>query len=279
MNPFSPSKILGAAVLSVLIMAGLLIGSFFAGAQAQPALAQAATPTPTALLTPTTPPNAPPNSAITRSVAVSGSGSVDVTPDLAVLSLGVRTEADTAREALTQNNTQMQALIDSIRQAGVAQADIQTRTIQIYPRYRTPPPGETPPDTPTVDGYIAMNSVDVTIRDLENLGELLDNAVTAGGNQIEGLRFDVSDPRAAQEQAREAAMQDARGKAEQLAGLAGAALGPVIAINESSLPPVTYDLMAVDASARGGEAVPVAPGSQRVEVNVQVTWELIPGSE
>lgn len=224
-----------------------------------------------------------------RTVSVSGTGNVQAEPDMAVVVLGVQNEAATAREALTANNDQMEGLIAALRAAGIAQADIRTLAVQLYPRYddRVPPtplPPDQPNLTPTPTGaapaapaartptYVASNTVEVTVRDLARLGQTIDDAVTAGGNSIQGIRFDIANKTALLDQAREAAMTDARRKAEQLAGLADADLGVVITISEYSRTPVMYEAAAMDM-AQGG-SVPVAPGTQTITLDVQVVWEL-----
>lgn len=222
--------------------------------------------------TPTPPSAALPN----RAVTVSGSGMVNATPDIAIVTVGVQTDAKTASQALTQNSTQMQAVMDTLRKANIAAADIRTTSVQLYPRYDNQPnpqpnqQGGTEPNQPV--GYTATNSVEVTVRNLDNLGSLLDQVVSAGGNQITGIRFDLSDPSKAMDQAREAAMKDAMHKAQQLATLAGARLGAVVTINESSSAPIPY--AAMQARADTASSVPVSPGSQPVTVDLQVTWEL-----
>ena len=247
------SPLLGAVVLvaGMLIMPGL-------AARPIPAAAQANQPT----ATPT--PNA---STTLRTVTVSGNGSVDAVPDIATVNLGVQTQAATARDALTQNNTQMQALINALENAGVANKDVQTQTFNIQPNYKQ----DTNGTTSTVTGYTVTNSVQVTVRNLANMGSLLDAAVTAGSNQVNGITFDFSNPSQLTDQARTAAMQDAQHKAQQLAQQVNATLGPVVSINENSQQPIPYNALRMSAQA----SVPVQPGSQSVQVNVQVTWELV----
>jgi uncharacterized protein YggE len=208
-----------------------------------------------------------------RTLNVSGSGQVSARPDTAIVTLGVQTEAEQANVALSENSQQMQAVIDALKKAGVAAEDIQTQVINLQPRYEQPPaPGpSTLPGTPKLVGYVATNTVEVTVRQLGTLGELLDAAVQAGGNQIEGISFEVSNPATLLDQARAAAWQDAQHKAEQLAGLAGAKLGEVLSITESSQTPRPV-LQAVQAAPAA--AVPVEPGTQTIEVDVQVTWSL-----
>lgn len=214
-----------------------------------------------------------------RTVNVSGTGVVNAQPDLAVVTLGVETQAEAAAAALAQNSEQVQALLDTLTAAGVAEEDIQTQTVRLQPQYAQPPDPNQPqasdqPTTPEIIGYVATNTVEARVRDLNSVGEVLDAAVQAGANQIQGIRFDLSDPTAVLDQAREAAWQDARRKAEQLAALADAALGPVLTISEFSQTPIP---LAQDVTAlRAAEAaVPVQPGTQQVQVNVQVTWQLM----
>lgn len=223
--------------------------------------------------------NPPPtDAAAPRTLNVSGTGVVNAQPDLAVVTLGVETQAEAAAAALTQNSEQVQALLDTLTAAGVAKADIQTQTVSLQPQYAQAPDPNQPqasdqPTTPEIIGYVATNTVEVRVRDLSMVGELLDAAVQAGGNQIQGIRFDLSDPTSVLDQAREAAWQDARRKAEQLVALADATLGPVLTISEFSQTPIP---LAQDVTAlRAAEAtVPVQPGVQQVQVNVQVTWQL-----
>ncbi len=215
-----------------------------------------------------------------RTITVSGNGSADVTPDMAIVTLGVTTDAQTASQALTQNNTQMQAVMGALQKAGVASADIQTSYVQLAPRYENPPQQpqtQAQPQaqaTPTVVPvtYTATNTVSVKVRKLDTLGTLLDSVVTAGGNQIQGIRFDVSNPSQGMDQARQAAMGDAMHKAQQLATLANTNLGPVLTIEETSQQPIPF--AAPMAAQAGGASVPVSPGTQTVTVNLQVTWEL-----
>ena len=119
---------------------------------------------------------------------------------------------------------------------------------------------------------MATNVVEVRVRDLDGLGELLDAAVQAGGNQIQGIRFEIEDMSALAALAREAAWEDALAKAEQLTALSGSELGPALTIQESSRIPRPYVERAMDVSVAA--AVPVELGTQTVEVDLQVTWLL-----
>jgi len=200
-----------------------------------------------------------------RTVQVSGSGEVQVTPDSAVISLGVQTEADTAQAALNDNNTKVQAVLDGLKKS-IPSNNIQTQTLRLSPRY------ETKDNNQTLAGYTATNIVEVRTDKLDSLGSLIDQAVKDGANTIENINFEVSDPEKWSDQARETAMQNARHKAEQLAKLTGATLGPVLEIQETSQTPGPVMRSLAPAAEA---AVPVSPGSQSVSVDVQVTWTLV----
>ena len=208
-----------------------------------------------------------------RTIRVSGTGAVSVTPDIAFIVVGVRTEAEEASAALSQNNQQTNELINALRQAGITQENIQTQYINLYPRY-SDQPGQT--GQTQVTGYIATNTVQARVNNISQVGQILDTAVQEGSNLIESIRFDVSDTEAAQQQAREEAFNNARQKAEQLADLASVQLGQVVSITETGgLPPRPF---AAGGGAVGAEqAVPVEPGTQDVQIDLQVTWEIAGG--
>lgn len=206
-----------------------------------------------------------------RTVSVFGVGQAGGQPDQALVRLGVRTDAQTATEALTQNSNQMQALIDALQNAGIAQADIQTQTINLFPRYDQQPAQQT--DTPDLAGYSAINIVQVRIRNLDDLGQILDLAVQAGGNTIDHIQFEVSDAAELLRQAREAAIDDAQDKAQQLAALVNAELGMVLSIQEITRTPIPFGRGGLEAAV-DQIAVPIEPGLEMIQVEVQVTWIL-----
>lgn len=212
-----------------------------------------------------------------RTVMVTGSGSINATPDQAVVQFGVQTQAETAAQALSDNNDQMTSLISTLRGAGIANADIQTMTIQLFPEIAPQPtPAANQDDRGSqIANYTAVNTVSVTVREIDNLGTLLDQVVSAGGNRIDYISFDVSDPSQSLDQAREAAFQNATAKATQLASLAGLRLGSVVTIVETTyIPsPVTQEsALRMDEAAK---AVPISPGSRTYTIDIQVTFELV----
>lgn len=203
-----------------------------------------------------------------RTIQVSGSGQVNAAPDQAVVRLGVQTEADTAQAALEANNEQMTAVISATLEAEIDQADIRTEGLRLQPVYESPSGTQ----SPELTGYRASNMVQITVRNLAGLGELLDTAVAAGGNTIEGIQFEISSQADMAAAAREAAILNAQEKAEQLTELAGAELGPVQTILETGRSsPVSASLASEESLAAG---VPIQPGTQSIEASVQVTWEI-----
>lgn len=207
-----------------------------------------------------------------RIIHVTGRGQVSAAPDMAVVLLGVQTEAETAADALSANSEQMQTVISATVEAGIAEEDLRTTGLRLQPRYERPDPETEPEGPPEIVGYQAANQVEITVRELDGLGDLLDAAVAAGANTIESIRFEISDQEALLTEARTAAMEDAIAQAGLLTSLAGAELGPVMTIRTiDGARPVAAQAFAAEESAA---AVPVQPGRQTVEVTVQVSWAI-----
>ena len=202
-------------------------------------------------------------------IVVTGEGRTDASPDMATITLGVQTEATTAGAALRENSARLSAVLARLREGGVAPRDLQTSGLSLGPvmDYRADGGAR-------LRGYQASNQLSVRVRDLGALGGILDLAVSDGANQFHGLAFGLSEPGAAMDAARVAAVHDARRKAEMLAEAAGTALGPVIEITEAMhhMPP--RPMMARAAMDAAVEAVPVAEGEVTYSVSVTITWAL-----
>ena len=250
--------------LQVFFASALVLAVIGAVVFLQPGFAQTRTPTPGAEGA---------GVATMRTVSVSGTGMASAAPDTAVIVVGVQTDADTATAALNQNNQQMTALITALVGEGIVRTSIQTQSVSLYPRYSDQPQPEGATGQPVVSGYTASNTVEVRLTDITQVGEILDQAVQSGGNVIQNIRFEVSDQEDVLTQARESAVAAARQKAEQLAGLVDAQVGQVVAISESTYFPLPYASGGIERAAQDS-AVPIEPGSQNVQVTVQVTWEL-----
>jgi uncharacterized protein YggE len=200
-----------------------------------------------------------------RTVSVAASGSVLAEPDLAFISTAVISEAETAREALTRNSSTMAKVIEGLKALGIPAPDIRTTAINVEPRYRN-----VKDQAPSIVGYQVVNQVRITARELKRLGEVLDQVVSLGVNQISGIAFDVSKAEDLKDEARKVAMANALRRARLYAANAGADIGQVLAISEDA-PVAGPRAMARSTLAAD---VPIEPGSQRLEVKIHVTWAL-----
>src|SRR5918993_2727206 len=167
-------------------------------------------------------------------VSVSGHGSVNVPPDTASVNIGVDVIKPTLGEAQDTATAQATAVIEALKEAGIAAEDIQTEyfSVNILRDYSENA------DPTQITGFEIVNQLRVTVRDTEQLGELLDAAVNAGANSIYGVTFYVDDQTAAASEARVEAVEDARTKAEELAAAAGLTPGSVVSIAEGTLSPM-----------------------------------------
>lgn len=245
-----------------VLMMGLLAAAFVLLAFGGVALAQDATPTAT--------PAAADGQGV-RTISVTGSGKAFLTPDIAYVNIGVHTEGADAAETVATNTADAEEVIAAIQAFGIPERDIKTTNFSIYPQQRWDNQGQ-----PTGEiTYIVENTVMVTVRDLEQIGELLDAVVAAGSNTINGIQFDVADKNAGLSAARQAALTDARNVAQELAEAAGVELGDIQSISLSSGQPigVYYDTRAAMAEGSGG-AVPVNAGETTVQVDVSVVFEI-----
>jgi uncharacterized protein len=195
-------------------------------------------------------------------ITVVGTGSVSITPDRAGFTFGTVSQASTAAGALSASAHGVARIVDALREAGVARADIQTSEVSLSPR--------TDENGTAVVGYTATNSVAATIRKIADAGDAVDAAVAAGANQVYGPNLLVSDRKVAYRNALEAAVAEARTKAETLAATAGARLGRITAIAESGGTPTA--VFAAEAALKS--APQIEPGTQTIEATVSVTFAL-----
>jgi uncharacterized protein YggE len=203
-----------------------------------------------------------------RSVTVSANAMVAAEPDMAHVTAGVTSEADTAREALDRNTAAMARMIAGLKAAGIDAKDIATSSFNVDPRYSNPRDGT----APAITGYRVTNQVHATVRDLARVGEILDQLVSLGANDMGGLTFEVSKAETLRDEARRKAVAHALRRARLFAEAAGAKVGRVLSISEDvTTPPVRPVPMARAARA---EMVPIEPGTQQLEARVTVTWAL-----
>ena len=207
-----------------------------------------------------------------RTMSVNGSGQVFLAPDIAYINIGVHTENPTAAESVAQNKDQTQKVIDTLKGAGIDPKDITTTNFSIWSNTQYGPDGQ-----PTGTTYVVDNTVSVTVRKLDNLGDLLDSAVTSGANNINSIQFDIADKTAALKEARGEAIKNAKSQAQELADAAGVTLGQIQSISFSDTLPVPY----TNTFGKGGggavaesAAVPIQPGQLSLTVTVNITYDI-----
>ena len=206
-----------------------------------------------------------------RNINVTGNSQVILSPDIAYVSIGVHSEAESAKAAVATNNSQTQAVIDAIKGQGVDAKDIQTTNFSVYQQQKFSPAGE---DLGTL--FMTDNTVYVTMRDITKIGDILDASVNSGANSIYGISFDVQDKETALATGRDQAMADAKAQAEALTKAAGATLGEVQSISYySSAPfPMYYDNKVASAGMGGGASTPISSGQLTFTVSVTVVYGL-----
>lgn len=203
-------------------------------------------------------------------LSVSGHGSVLVVPDTASVIVGVTIIEPTLSAAQEKVTAQMTAILDAVKAAGVDEKDIQTvsysvEIIQDYDQQGNPI---------TIRGFRVTNQVSVTVRDVALLGELLDTVVAQGANTIYGINFFLADPATAATQARTLAVRDAMQKAKEIAAAAGLTVGRVLSITETSYVPPAPVYAGDMGRAAAEAAVPIQTGTQTVNVDVQMVFEV-----
>lgn len=204
-------------------------------------------------------------------ITVTGEGVTNAAPDMATIMLGVTSQAETAGAALGDNSARVAAILAELAKSGIAPRDLQTSGLALNPQFQYDSTGANA--TPEILGYIVTNNVTVRVRDLPNLGGLLDQVVRGGANTFNGLTFGLADPTPALDDARKAAVADARRKAELYAAAAGSTLGAILTLSENSgyAQPQPMFRMSADSA---GASVPVASGELGITATVTIEYEL-----
>jgi len=227
------------------LLAGLLLAAAAIAGVAQPRLGHGAT----------TP------ASTEKTITVTGNGSVTATPDRASFSFSVDTRGATASAALSANADAAQSVVDALKNAGVAAADLQTTSVSLDP--------QTSQDGTKIIGYAASSSVSVTVP-IGRAGAIVDAAVKAGADGVSGPSLDVSDQDSFYADALKAAVANAKAKATTLAEAAGLQLGAVQTVVEDSSPSPVVFHAAAPSDTSG--SVPIEPGSQEIDATVTVTY-------
>jgi uncharacterized protein len=214
-----------------------------------------------------------------RTIQVSGTGEVYTKPDLAITSFSVVTEKKTVEEALLENTRKMNGVIEAIKAEEVEEKDLKTTSFSIYPRYEWRKSEDIsfyPEGERVLVGYEISQSLQVKIRNMERIGEIIQKATRAGANQVGNLQFAVDKEEEFKDQAREKAIEKAKEKAETLSLQLGIKLVKIVGFSESSQVP-RYDYYEKSALGMGGEeeASPqIESGENKIEVSVIVIYEI-----
>ena len=202
-------------------------------------------------------------------LSVSAQAEASRVPDVASLSAGVVTRAEDANAALRANADQMARVMDAIREAGIAGKDIQTTGINVNPDYQY---ADNQP--PKITGYQASNNVSIKVRDVSRLGKVLDALVASGANQVNGPSFEIDEPEAVYDEARRAALDKARKRADMYAESLGLKVKRIVSVSEGGgfQPPQPMMMKAMAMDAR--ESSPVSPGETTLSASLDVVFEL-----
>jgi hypothetical protein len=206
-----------------------------------------------------------------RIVSVTGEGEAAGAPDQAQISAGVQTLADTVVQATQENQSVVEKIMAALEQQGIPEEKIQTMNYSIWAEQNYEEPRQN-----RISGYRVSNDVNVTIDDIGKVGDVLAAVTNAGANSIHGIQFGVKDTAALERKAREAAMVDARARAEALATLAGVQLGEVLTISTSysGSPPMPMMTTARFSMAETAPVPGISPGQQSLRVQIHATFAI-----
>jgi uncharacterized protein len=212
-----------------------------------------------------------------RLLSVAGDGMVRAAPDMAMITLGVVSEAPAASDALKANSESMNRIVAALKDGGMESRDLQTSGFSVDPVYSQPPRNYdgSEPFKPEIVGYRVSNNLTLRIRALDRVGAILDQAVTLGANSISGPTFTVEDPKPLQDQARREAMKDALSKGALYAEAAGVKLGPIFRIDDGYASPpqpmAPGTMLRMEAAA---SPPPIEAGELSFEAHVSVSWQI-----
>jgi uncharacterized protein YggE len=212
---------------------------------------------------------APATDAAPHTITVSASGKVTIVPDVARVQLGVTIARPTVKAARDAGAKAMTDILATIKSLGIADADVQTTNVSLYPQYGNGAPAK-------VVGYQISEQVQVTVRDLDKTGDVIDGATAHGATDVNGVSFELADPVKAQNDARAAAVAAARVSAEAMASAGLVSLGAVVSITDATpvQTPIFYNGGAPQAAA-DGTTTPVKPGTQDLGASVTVVFAIV----
>jgi uncharacterized protein YggE len=213
-----------------------------------------------------------------NTITVSDTGEIYAKPDLVLTTFSVITEAKTVTEAMQENTKKMNAIIDFVKGQGVEEKDVKTASFNVYPRYEYQKV-ETeiypyPPGKRVLVGYEVTQSLEVKIRDMEKIGDIIQGATDAGANQVGDLQFTIDKEEELKQQARAEAIKKAKEKAEKLAEQLGVKLVRITNFSENSVVPYYGFEKVATPMAGGAEAPQIETGQNKISVTVTLTYEI-----
>jgi len=209
-----------------------------------------------------------PGSNSTKTLQVNGVGTISATPDEVLLYLAVETQSATATQATQDNAGTMSQVFLALVNAGISKVSISTVSYSLTPTYDNKPDQTT---SSKIIGYIARNSIQVTLTNVSRVGMVLDTAVAAGANEVGGITFTFTSQTyaALQKQALQLAIQDASGQAQSMATALGVhVVGPISVTTGYSYQP------SIERMATANAQTPIQPGTLQIAANVQITYEI-----
>jgi uncharacterized protein YggE len=203
-----------------------------------------------------------------KRLQVSGTAVVTGDPDIAYITVGVETQNPSAEKAAQDNASIMAQVLAALREMGLTEKEVSTSGYNIWGSTQTVNRGTDKEETVTT--YWVQNRINITTKNLDSVGEIVDRAVKAGANQVQGIRFDVQDKQALQLEALKLAVQQGMGKAEAMAEAAGVTLGELVSMSESysSYAPMVRAVAYADAAV----GTSISPGEVEVSASVQMEF-------
>lgn len=210
-----------------------------------------------------------------RTITVNGSGSTFGEPDMATITLGVEQRSDNIADAYSQVNQTLDTIVQQLNELGISENDIQTADLSIFTENQPPTPmqGEMAENQPQ-NSFRVMNRINVIVRDLSLVEEVIDTAVSAGANNIFGLNFSIQDTSALEADARVEALEQARTRAQQIADALNVELGAVQTVIEEGDSFVRPAAESAMMGRGGGGGAAVERGQLSVSVSVRVTFAI-----
>ena len=201
-----------------------------------------------------------------NTITVSATGKITIVPDVARVNVGVTVNKATVKASRDSLGETMTSIVNALKALGIAEADIQTSGLNLYPRYANG-------SSTKIVGYTMTEQLQVTVRDLDKAGDVVDAATAKGATEVNGIWFDVSDPAKAQDDARAAAVTAARTSAQALAKAGNVRLGAVVSITDAT-PAQVYQPYAVRGAAAFDTMTKIEPGTQDLNSTVTVVFAM-----